>query len=57
MDCGTYNLEVKNNDIVFANKNMFVCIEPIHMVNVSLNMSLNDNHQMLKYQSLDPFFF
>ena len=29
--------------------------EPIHVVNVSLNVSLNDDHQMLKYQSFDPF--
>ena len=25
-------------------------IEPIHVVNVSLNVSFNDDHQMLKYQ-------
>ena len=29
--------------------------EPIHVVNVSLNVSLNDDHQILKYQSLDPY--
>ena len=27
--------------------------EPIHVANVSLNVSLNDDHQMLKHQSLD----
>ena len=30
-------------------------IEPIHVVNVSLNVNLNDNHQMLKHQSFNPF--
>ena len=29
--------------------------EPIHVVNVSLNVSLNDYHQKLKYQSYDQF--
>ena len=29
--------------------------EPIHVVNVCLNVSLNDDHQMLKCQSLYPF--
>ena len=28
--------------------------EPIHGVDVSLKVSLNDDHQMLKYQSFDP---
>ena len=28
-------------------------IELIHVVNVSLDLSLNDDHQILKYQSLD----
>ena len=27
--------------------------ETIHVVNVSLNVSLSNDHQMLKYQSLD----
>ena len=27
---------------------------PIHVVNVSLNVSLNDGHKMLKYQPADP---
>lgn len=27
--------------------------EPIHLANVSLNLSLNEDQQMLTYQSLD----
>ena len=27
----------------------------IHVINVSLNVSLNDDHQMLKYLSFNPF--
>ena len=34
---------------------VFLYTEPLHVVNVSLNMSLNDDHQILKYQSFDPF--
>ena len=30
-------------------------IEPIHVVNMSVNMSLNDDHQILKYQLLELF--
>ena len=29
-------------------------IEPFHVVNVSVNVSLDDNHLMLQYQLLDP---
>ena len=33
----------------------FKSIEPIYIVNVTLNVRLNDDHQRLKDQSLDPF--
>ena len=55
-----YLLKVRRN-YVFSLHNIgqtdkFGCyIEPIDVINVSLNVSLNDNHQMLKYQSLDLF--
>ena len=31
--------------------------EPIHVVSVSLNVSLNDNHQMLKFQLTEPLVY
>ena len=47
---GTKNIHsaFMNHHVVSANVELF------HVVNVSLNMSFNDNHQILTYQLYDP---